>query len=436
MKKRGIWIIFWVFLVILIANINALSSFTRGDVNEDKNVNIADAIYILQFLFSNGPAPGCFDATDVNDDGRINIADAIYLLQYLFGGGAKPPEPFNTQGIDPTQDTFNCILDSKGLIVWAEKEFGNYDLFGCIIDRYGKGCDTYDNKIRMTKSKNDQYFPFNKEKVIVWQESHDGYLDIYRCDLEKSSIEVCEIEKIAVTKNEFNMEPTTNGKIIAWRDDSGLFACYLEKNGKSGGCLETDTKIKIREVNNYPIENSIVTEDFVFWKEGVSIFAVSNNIIYNGAIPKTEDIILVASAENNRFPVDYSNNIVVFDYGNSIYHRYMQPPVGKNNNPIEIQNKIKLSSGPQIFYLKTLEYGERHYIVYKDATPGTNAIYVYVVETNKKYKYNGEIYSPHGKILYGDGKLLYKGIDNFANNVIVLAELKDIESNPAFVEVI
>ena len=45
------------------------------------------------------------DAADANDDGSIDIADAIYLLSYLFGGGDQPPPPFPDPGIDPTPDT-------------------------------------------------------------------------------------------------------------------------------------------------------------------------------------------------------------------------------------------------------------------------------------------------------------------------------------------
>ena len=78
-------------------------------------------------------------------------------------------------------------------------------------------------------------------------------------------------------------------------------------------------------------------------REGMNIFALSNNIIYSGAIPKTGDIIIVAGAENNRFPVDYSNNIVVFDYGNSIYYKYYCKTVNNiSTYLISLYNKAAL----------------------------------------------------------------------------------------------
>ena len=41
-------------------------------------------------------------ASDVNDDGTFNLADGIYLLTYLFAEGPPPSEPFEAPGCDPT----------------------------------------------------------------------------------------------------------------------------------------------------------------------------------------------------------------------------------------------------------------------------------------------------------------------------------------------
>ena len=76
--------------------------FSRGDVNDDGNLNIADAIYLLAFLFAGGPAPVCPDAADANDDDVLNIADAITILSHLFAGAGPLPPPFPGCGVDPT----------------------------------------------------------------------------------------------------------------------------------------------------------------------------------------------------------------------------------------------------------------------------------------------------------------------------------------------
>ena len=64
-----------------------------GDINNDGRTNIADAIYLLGYLFSLGPEPWCMGIANVNGDDKINIADTIYLLGYLFALGPPPVPP-------------------------------------------------------------------------------------------------------------------------------------------------------------------------------------------------------------------------------------------------------------------------------------------------------------------------------------------------------
>ncbi|MEC9477080.1 MAG: FG-GAP-like repeat-containing protein [Planctomycetota bacterium] len=82
--------------------------FIRADVNTDGGTNVADAIFLLAFLFSGGVDPSCLDAADTNDDGTVNISDAITLLAVLFSGGGPTPDPVGTCGLDPTDDALDC----------------------------------------------------------------------------------------------------------------------------------------------------------------------------------------------------------------------------------------------------------------------------------------------------------------------------------------
>ena len=68
--------------------------FLRGDCTDDGEVNLSDAVCILEGLFAGGPGPGCLAAANVNTDSAVNIADATYLLNHLFVGGAAPAAPF------------------------------------------------------------------------------------------------------------------------------------------------------------------------------------------------------------------------------------------------------------------------------------------------------------------------------------------------------
>ncbi len=63
-----------------------------GDCNGDGGINIADAMYLVNYLFIPGsPAPAPLKLGDVNCDGAVNIADAMYLINYLFIEGSPPP---------------------------------------------------------------------------------------------------------------------------------------------------------------------------------------------------------------------------------------------------------------------------------------------------------------------------------------------------------
>ncbi len=84
------------------------ATFRRADANFDGRIEISDAIYALAYLFLGGEAPRCEDAVDADDDGKITLTDAVYTLNHLFGGGAAAPEPYATEGKDPTVDSLDC----------------------------------------------------------------------------------------------------------------------------------------------------------------------------------------------------------------------------------------------------------------------------------------------------------------------------------------
>jgi len=82
--------------------------FKRGVTNADGNMNLADAISTLSYLFGGSAEPPCLSAADSNDDGTVNLADAIRTLGYLFGGVGDLPPPFSGCGTDPTPDSLSC----------------------------------------------------------------------------------------------------------------------------------------------------------------------------------------------------------------------------------------------------------------------------------------------------------------------------------------
>jgi hypothetical protein len=82
--------------------------FRRGDANGEGNVEIADSVFIYNYLFSNGLRPECMDAADANNSGGLNLSDVQYITNFLFQGGPAPPPPFPGCGFDPTDDCLSC----------------------------------------------------------------------------------------------------------------------------------------------------------------------------------------------------------------------------------------------------------------------------------------------------------------------------------------
>jgi hypothetical protein len=64
----------------------------HGDANCDGTIDISDAVYLIAFIFSGGPAPFTQTAGDANCDGAVDISDAVYLIAYIFSGGPAPCE--------------------------------------------------------------------------------------------------------------------------------------------------------------------------------------------------------------------------------------------------------------------------------------------------------------------------------------------------------
>lgn len=61
-----------------------------GDADGNGIVNISDAIYLIAYVFSGGPAPNPVVVGDVDCSGIVNISDVVYLITYVFNGSPAP----------------------------------------------------------------------------------------------------------------------------------------------------------------------------------------------------------------------------------------------------------------------------------------------------------------------------------------------------------
>jgi hypothetical protein len=62
----------------------------RGDASGDRLIDVADVLYLVNYLFlaTSGPCP--MEAGDATCDGIVDVADALYIINYLFLGTSPP----------------------------------------------------------------------------------------------------------------------------------------------------------------------------------------------------------------------------------------------------------------------------------------------------------------------------------------------------------
>jgi hypothetical protein len=62
-----------------------------GDSNDDGILDVADVVYLISYLFVDGPEPvPVVCSGNANGDGIVDIADVVYLINYLFVEGPPP----------------------------------------------------------------------------------------------------------------------------------------------------------------------------------------------------------------------------------------------------------------------------------------------------------------------------------------------------------
>ncbi len=67
-----------------------MRNFMLGDVNGDQIIELADVVFLLNYLFKGGSEPFPYEAGDVNCDELVDLEDVVFLLNYLFKAGPTP----------------------------------------------------------------------------------------------------------------------------------------------------------------------------------------------------------------------------------------------------------------------------------------------------------------------------------------------------------
>ena len=61
-----------------------------GNADGDAQITIADAVFLIAYIFQGGPAPRPLAQGDADCSGSLNVADAVRLIEYIFIHGAAP----------------------------------------------------------------------------------------------------------------------------------------------------------------------------------------------------------------------------------------------------------------------------------------------------------------------------------------------------------
>jgi serine protease AprX len=66
------------------------SFYLTGDVTGDATINLADLVYLINYLYRGGRAPSPLFLGDVNCDDAVDLADMVYLIDYQYQNGSAP----------------------------------------------------------------------------------------------------------------------------------------------------------------------------------------------------------------------------------------------------------------------------------------------------------------------------------------------------------
>jgi len=61
-----------------------------GDANYTGDVNVGDAVFLINYIFKGGPAPNVMNWADTNADCTVNVGDAVFLINFIFNSSMAP----------------------------------------------------------------------------------------------------------------------------------------------------------------------------------------------------------------------------------------------------------------------------------------------------------------------------------------------------------
>jgi hypothetical protein len=136
----------------------------RGDANEDNRVNIADAVFLISYIFKDEDAPLTLTSGDANSDGKINIGDAVYIVNFIFRDG-PPPGTLRSITRQPVILTFYTgILDDAQTVEIALESY--VPVGGVQIEFTKSRPGNIGEAVTVGRCGNLQLFCFESESIV------------------------------------------------------------------------------------------------------------------------------------------------------------------------------------------------------------------------------------------------------------------------------
>jgi len=143
---RKVLIVLFFVLWTLRASGGMQSQLLSGDANGDGSIDLGDLLYLIGYLYKNGPAPDPLEAGDEDCSRGIDLGDVLYLTSYLYKGGPAPSCPVGIlinyagckqfqkgaglDGTPPDQDCVEYQYDGTGVLLLKHVNGG----FNCCPD--------------------------------------------------------------------------------------------------------------------------------------------------------------------------------------------------------------------------------------------------------------------------------------------------------------
>ena len=79
--------------IVALVAVPAYGQTMCGDVTGDAQVNVSDLVYLLNYIYMEGPPPPDLDSANVDLCDAVDVADISHMVYYIFQGGPPPCTP-------------------------------------------------------------------------------------------------------------------------------------------------------------------------------------------------------------------------------------------------------------------------------------------------------------------------------------------------------